>query len=417
MRLKMKLKRDGWADGDYQVKAKGCLVVSLHWATAQGALPGWTAFAYIPVSADGAGNFRYEGERGIPMEATHVLARGVSADFADIEEWLEPIPGRGADAKEISPGEKKAARGLDAKITVMSDLHLTRKNERFSHLVNRLSDTDCLLLAGDLVNDGMPEQYHRLKECLEAASDVPICCTAGNHDFPLYPLPMTAMGEVYDYPSLQTWLAGRNESLGYSCEQDPCGTSAVQVNGVDIITLNAASHWRRFVFHRGEQLEWLQNHMKNSQARRHVILCHAPLLAHNPQRKAGSKEAYLSRDARLQEIIDEHRGILFLSGHTHISPNLYEGCVEYDEQRQNLYINCGSICPTELKGRELPAPNEWKDGNIVEILLRGDEVRISMKTIHGKSIARGYYQYKCKSSDSSIFLTKNGQEASDGQNC
>lgn len=409
MRLKIKLKRDGWADGDYQVKAKGCLVVSLHWATAQGALPDWTAFAYIPVSADGAGSFRYEGGRGIPAEATHVLMRGVSADFANIEEWLEPIPDREAgdgealSGREVNTWEEKLSREPEVwnthsgerdgiRMTVMSDLHLTRKNERFCYLVRQLQDTDCLLLAGDLVNDGAAKQYHMLKDCLEeSAAKTLVCCTAGNHDFPLYPLPMTAMGEVYDYPSLQSWLIGRNEALGYPCEQAPCGACAVQVRGVDVITLNAASHWRRFVFRGGEQLEWLQKHLESSRARRHIILCHAPLLAHNPQRKAGSKEAYLSRDGRLQEIIDEHRGILFISGHTHISPNLCEGCVEYDKERQNLYINSGSICPTELKGRELPAPAEWKDGNIIEILFRGDEVQISMKTIHGKNIARGYY--------------------------
>ncbi len=74
-----------------------------------------------------------------------------------------------------------------------------------------------------------------------------------------------------------------------------------------------------------------------------IVMCHPPLIAHNPQRTA-DMASYIVReqDTRLQKIIDKN--IIFLSGHTHVIPS-----IEIDEARGNLYINDGSICPTTEK--------------------------------------------------------------------
>lgn len=76
----------GCADGNYHVKAKGCIVASLHWADENGALPDWQPFAYLPIETNGVGMYKMVGGRAIPKDATHVLARAVSADFSSAED-------------------------------------------------------------------------------------------------------------------------------------------------------------------------------------------------------------------------------------------------------------------------------------------------------------------------------------------
>ena len=55
---------------------------------------------------------------------------------------------------------------------------------------------------------------------------------------------------------------------------------------------------------------------------------------------------YLDKNRRLQTIIDQIGNVLFLSGHTHASPNLIKGSAEWDKDRNNLYLNCGSLVDT-----------------------------------------------------------------------
>ena len=92
MNLTINQRISGCADGNYHVKAKGCIVASLHWADENGALPDWQPFAYLPIETNGVGMYKMEGGRAVPKGATHVLARAVSADFSAVEECLAPIP-------------------------------------------------------------------------------------------------------------------------------------------------------------------------------------------------------------------------------------------------------------------------------------------------------------------------------------
>ena len=148
-------------------------------------------------------------------------------------------------------------------------------------------------------------------------------------------------------------------------------------------------HWRRFKFKDGAQLKWLEQHLDSSDAAWHIILCHAPLLAHNPKRS--DTKPYLSRDEQLQSILDHHRNIIFLSGHTHVSMESPVNCVEYDEIHHNLYINDGSIRPTTKLTKDGLPEAEPADGNVVELLIEENRITvtgISMTT--GQKIAGGY---------------------------
>lgn len=277
--------------------------------------------------------------------------------------------------------------GYSMRFLVMSDLHLSKKPWQVRSALKMGENADMVLLVGDLTNDGTPEQMALMHQCIaEVLPETPVLAVTGNHDYPHQPSPMIREG-ICDYPALQDWLLSRQP---YPYTLDDSGAWAVRVNDIEIIGLNCVWHWRRFKFPEGAQLKWLEQQLDNSDAQWHIILCHAPLLAHNPKRS--DTKPYLSRDEHLQRIIDAHKNMIFLSGHTHVSMESPVGCVEYDTPRNNIYINDGSIRPTTLlTGEGLPTENP-ADGNVVELLIGESQTTvtgISMKT--GQKIARGHY--------------------------
>lgn len=100
----------------------------------------------------------------------------------------------------------------------------------------------------------------------------------------------------------------------------------------------------------------------------------------------------LDKKRRLQEIPDSNRRIVFLSGHTHVSPNVLTGNGEYDRHRQNIYSDCGSVVPTDTSGENGMMSPDWKDGCVTEIAVSADTVEICMRSIgSGIRFPRGYY--------------------------
>ena len=374
----------GCADGNYHVKAKGCIVASLHWADENGVLTDWQPFAYLPIETNGIGMYKMVGSRAIPRDTTHVLARAVSADFASVEEILIPIP---------KPAEAEAEESAQH-FLVMTDLHLSSKPWKVRKALSMGKDYDAVLISGDMTNDGTQEQMELFWQCVnEVIPDVPVFTVTGNHDYPRDPLPQIPHG-VCDYPALQQKLLNRAETMGISYQLDESGAFVATMADTKIIGLNAATHWRRFKFPDNAQLEWLVSHLQASEAKRHIILCHAPLRLHHPYRPENG-ECYLSRDSVLQRIIDAAQTeVIFLSGHTHYSMNCREGCVEMAEGN-HLYINAGSIRPTALKPDEPLQPECWTEGNVVELLIGENWTTItgiSIKT--GQKIARGHYCFQ-----------------------
>ena len=386
MKLMIKQRKKGCADGYYNVKAKGCIAASLHWADGNGALPDWKPFAYIPIGPNGMGTYSFVGGRGIPPEATHVLARAVSEDFSFGEECSEPI-----QKQEQDTPEEPVQRFL-----VMTDLHLSSKPWKVRKALAMGSGYDAVLIAGDITNDGSREQLELFWKCVnEVLPEVPVFAVSGNHDYPPKPLPQILYG-ICDYPSLQQQLLKRAENMGISCQQVVCGAYVAQIGDTEIIGLNAATHWRRLPFQENDQLEWLLFYLLESKAKRHIILCHTPLSEHNPCRSV-QKNTYMRRDSFLQRVLDvERTEVIFLSGHTHYSMNGREGSVEM-AARSHLYINAGAVHSVTLKPEEALQPECWTEGNVVRLLVgdrRTTVTGVSVKT--GQKIARGYYSFaKC----------------------
>ena len=387
MKLQMHLKRPGCAEGRYTVKAKGFIIAILYWGDSDGMLSGWGSFAYVPIDPYGNGSFYFEGSRAIPDEATTVFARCIRSDFSGEESMIEPIPER------FQPKDKQMERLIQ--LSFLSDMHLTSKPWRISRAFQQ-AESDTLFLLGDNANDGTAEQFEELKRCVEKIPESKaVLSVIGNHDCLHH---NTAKGEdgTVNYAAFQSWLMERDAAkrLPVVFPSEDLEWS-LRLGKLDIIGLQCVVSGRKFLFPEGRQVEWLKSHLNEyKDPAWHIILCHAPLLAHNPNRNEGNP--YIDRNKEIQRIVNEIRNVIFLSGHTHVSPNTAEGSVEYDEDRRNIYINCGSVVITSLEREDGIMDPAWNDGCVTELAAGDDFIEIRMHSAStGLNFPRGYYRF-CK---------------------
>lgn len=258
------------------------------------------------------------------------------------------------------------------KIAVLSDLQLYRKPDRLLCALRAAAGTDALLLAGDLADRAQREQYELLLHHLrQELGSLPVYCVSGNHDNP-------ARNDT-EYRAFEAAImpgnAARHENGAFY---------ALLAPQTDLLGLNPAYHQKQFFFpEKGSQLAFAEERLAASPAQVHLLLCHPPLIAHNPQRTA-AMQPYLTaeQDRRLQNLMDAHRRCILLSGHTHCAPT-----VEWDAQRCNLYLNCGSICPTDLPGAGV------QQGNITLLELTEGQIRVQIAGIHtGKLFAEQTFE-------------------------
>lgn len=267
-------------------------------------------------------------------------------------------------------------------ILAMSDLHLSRKPWQVRKALKQARHAELLLLAGDLTNDGTPAQFTLLAQCIaELLPDTPVLAVAGNHDFPAAPIPEVQWG-ICNAMLLQEWLLRRQP---YPYQLDASGAYWLRIGDTEVIGLNCVSHWREFQF--GGQLAWLEDHLHRSDAHRHVMLCHAPLRLHSP---AGNAAPYLRQDKEIQRMLDKRGHCIFLSGHTHISMESPVMCVEHDKERQNLYINAGSIRPTVLLDSAGRHHGATAQGNAVELVLKERECTVRVIGLRDAPTLRTY---------------------------
>ena len=387
MELKVKFFEQGTMDGSYCFYAPGCVVGFLSWADEDGALKNWIPFGYIPLDAYGRGSVRLLGGRGIPPAATHIYVRAVQDDLTQWRESLIPIP---QECRTLPMQE-------EIHFCVMSDLHLSTKMGTVMQAFSMAKGADALLLAGDMTNDGTKHQYDLLKNCLSSIlPKTPVFSVIGNHDIPRISPDQKEQSDTEHYYRFQKWLLEGTERKVPDIEYGPDGAYAVRLGKVEVIGLQVVTNQRKFLFKEGRQLEWLDQHLaKNQQLSWHLILCHAPLLHHNPKREAETNHPYLNRDQQLQEIVDRYGRVIFISGHTHLSMDNLDGCVEWEKNSYNLYVNDGSIRPTDLLSNEIIQPCEWKNGTVLDIRICDAEVEIITRSVRdGKSHARGYYRVK-----------------------
>ena len=257
---------------------------------------------------------------------------------------------------------------MKTKIGVISDLHLFNKTANIERALAKLQGSDLFLIVGDIADRADERQYDILLHLLDAAfRDIPVYCVSGNHDNP-------ARDDTH-YRQFETKINSEYPSV-----LDACGAFYKRINEhIDLVGLNPLYHQKQFFFSdKGRQLTFLQEKLNASSSKIHIVMCHPPLLSHNPQRTADMAPYIVAeQDARLQKIIDENKNIIFLSGHTHVSPT-----IEMDEVRGNLYINDGSICPTTVKD----TADTTQQGNVTLLDISETEVSVTIKGIYSEKI-------------------------------
>lgn len=250
------------------------------------------------------------------------------------------------------------------KIGVISDLHLFNKITNIKRALSKLHDVDLLLIIGDIADRAEEKQYDILLKLIDDAfRAVPIYCVSGNHDNPAR--------DDTNYRQFE-----RKINTEYPSIVDECGAFYKCINeNLDLIGLNPFYHQKQFFFsNKGRQLAFLKEQLNTSSCKYHIVMCHPPLISHNPQRTANMASYIVTeQDKRLQEIIDENRNVIFISGHTHVSPT-----IEFDEDHHNLYINDGSICPTTVKDEE----NKIQQGNVTLLDISENGIFVIVKGIH-----------------------------------
>ena len=268
----------------------------------------------------------------------------------------------------VGTGEKSIIIMINIKIGVMSDLHLFNKTAKIERALSKLHDVQLILIVGDIADRADEKQYNILLQLMDGhLQGVPVYCVSGNHDNP-------ARDDI-NYRLFEKKINNEYPSI-----VDECGAFYKRINGyVDLIGLNPLYNKKQFFFSaKGRQLAFLQVKLNKNLSKYHIVICHPPLIAHNPQRAADMTSYIVTeQDKRLQGIVDENRNVIFLSGHTHLSPT-----VEFDEDRSNLYINDGSICPTTVKDEK----KETQQGNVILLDISENRISVIVKGIHTNTI-------------------------------
>ena len=384
-KLQISLIWPGCAQGKYTLKAKGFILAVLSWGNAEGPFEDWSLIGYVPIDPAGKGSLFFPGGHGIPPGATHVWARCISHDFkgnveisAAIEPRFLPTLDSDTDATQFS---------------ILTDLHLASKPWKIKQAL-RSAASDVVLLLGDSTNDGFPAQFEALEACIaETTPDKILLPVIGNHDV-IHPKFKDGDG-CEDYAAFQDRRLRHAQTMGFDVYRDPDSLAwATRFGKLDIIGLQCVISGRKFLFPEERQLDWLEHRLEaQKDAKWRLILCHAPLLAHNPNRNEG--QPYLDKNRRLQGIVDQAGNILFLSGHTHVSPNVTRGSAEWDARRGNLYLNCGSVVDTATEGDNGLMAADWKDGCINELSISERHIEIDIRSVtSGAHFPRGYYCFQ-----------------------
>ena len=383
IKLQMNLIRKGCADGHYIIKAKGFILAVLSWADKSGLLENWGAFAYVPIDPAGNGDFYFYGLRGIPREATHVYMRCFVPDFSSHEDSIYEIPEKFLNISNSQYSHK---------FSVLTDIHLSANKTRFKlKKALQMTQSDIILLLGDSVNDGLREQFTNFEECIrESAPEKIFFPVIGNHDV----LHNSNNNGCENYSEFQGHMLERAVSQGFCIIHDKDSLAySVKLEDINITGLQCVTSGRKFSFPEGRQILWLKEQLNSQkESSRQIILCHAPLLDHNPSRNTGNP--YLGKNKMLQEVIDSFGRIIFLSGHTHISPNHQAGNLEIDNTHNNIYLNCASLVDTDIKiNKNIIMPPDWNDGCITEIYISANEIEICTSSIKtGIKFPLGYYR-------------------------
>lgn len=171
---------------------------------------------------------------------------------------------------------------------------------------------DAVLLAGDIAENGLAEEYQLVYDGLSGIEGCRYICASGNHDIRLRAFGQS-MSRFYAFANALNNNVNPIDSPFYS----------EVVNGYKFIVVGSEKSVFEEAYISEAQLEWLENEIAGENGKPVFVITHQPLkLTHDLPNTWGSGTNVNagtigdSSDA-IEEIISKYDNVVFITGHLH----------------------------------------------------------------------------------------------------
>jgi Icc protein len=208
-------------------------------------------------------------------------------------------------------------------IAIFSDLHLSgnniRETEKIRDLVNSWSDVDLVVALGDLCEDSGDEFELGMAKRFFAKLTKPLKIVVGNHDYIYSDKKQNGKKVKANPEERQAKLERFQKYLGL-----PALYYTMKVDPYLLIFLSCDELYKsNSTVISEQQLQWLEQQLKENQTTPTIIFFHAPLEGTVSGRLqiAFSEDFMAQPRIRIKNILKENQQVfLWVAGHDHISP-------------------------------------------------------------------------------------------------
>lgn len=217
----------------------------------------------------------------------------------------------------------KNAEEIKLNVAAISDIHMTDEFARVQVLKSGLWDMenaadelDALVLAGDLTDHGLEEEYENLKKAIKAYTPAKeVLMAVGNHDT------WTDEDDRYE-PAKENFIRFSKEITGRELEECYYTT---EINGYTFIVM-ASEGTSTSAYISDTQLQWLRAEMDKA-AKKELpvfVVSHWPVAeTHGLPESWGDDEPELldgsfgDQNYEVEEILKDYENVFMISGHIH----------------------------------------------------------------------------------------------------
>ncbi len=213
-------------------------------------------------------------------------------------------------------------------------------------------DIDAVLLAGDIAENGLAEEYQLVYDELSGLDSRYLCAT-GNHDIRL---------------RLYSQSVERFTSFANALNEDEAMKElhfSEVINGYKFIVLGSDKTMFEEAYYNDAQLEWLESEIAGENGKPVFVICHQPLkLTHGLPTTWGSGTNEGAghvgdQSEAIKEIITKYNNVIFISGHLHSGLGEYT----YETKGKAHLVNLPSLCIENKDG----SYNDAGIGYMVEV--------------------------------------------------
>ncbi len=332
----------GSANLKFEVSIPQSILATFYWADENGnELENYLPIKSIPLF-EGKGEYVTNKNLVMPQEARKIRCRIFKDTMKEINlpELVIDIP----QEKQWKPKGKLLKTYIAG-----SDIHIG--GEYFNNAANRITalstvrdmKPDAFFIAGDIANGSKDHEFDQAMELInEYLEGIPVYISPGNHDYS--PYEEGAVANIKKMAEFYKCLADRNVALGEKCS-DPedrnyyVGTAS----GATVLVINPCRE-DEDQYLGEEQLKWIDQKLTETDGERYRFMI-THLQQQNtvgrPQELMG--EMFFRDNDELQAILDKHKNVIHMSGHTHYDFDSEGVNTLVDNEHQNIYINNGCL--------------------------------------------------------------------------